>query len=285
MNPLRQRMIEDMQVRHLAPKTQSSYIQQIAAFARYFKKSPELLGPEDIRTWQLHLTQKGLSASSLTVATCAIRFVYNITLQRSWGIQQIPMPKVPQKLPVILSREEVARLLNCVTDAGQHAILATAYATGLRLSELTHLRITDIDKDRLTIRVQQGKGQKDRYVMLSPRLLVELRAWWKQTRSPHWLFPGSRLDQPVSNGAIQKACQQARRLAGIEKKITPHSLRHAFATHLLEAGTDLRTIQLLLGHRSLNTTARYLKMATPAICAAISPLDLLPSSGSASTQS
>lgn len=278
-------MIEDMQVRRLAPKTRLSYVQQVAAFARYFNKSPELLEPEHIRTYQLYLTQKGLSASSLTVATCALRFVYNVTLQRPWGIQQIPMPRVPQRLPVILSREEIARLLDCVTDAGQHAVLATAYATGLRLSELTHLRITDVDKDRMTIRVEQGKGQKDRYVMLSERLLPELRTYWKQTRSRIWLFPGSHLHEPISKGAIQKACQQARRKAGIGKHITPHSFRHAFATHLLEAGTDLRTIQLLLGHRSLTTTARYLKMATPAICAARSPLDLLPRSGVTQPQS
>jgi integrase/recombinase XerD len=269
-------MIEDMQVRRLAPKTQSSYVQQVAAFARYFHKSPELLSPEDIRTWQLYLTQKGLSASSLTVATAALRFVFRITLKRTWSIDQIPLPKVPQKLPVILSREEVARFLESAPDAGQHAILTTAYATGLRVSELTHLRVADIDSQRMTIRVEQGKGQKDRYVMLSPRLLAELRAWWKQARSQNWLFPGADLQEPVSIGAIQKACQNARHRAGIDKHITPHSLRHAFATHLLEAGTDLRTIQLLLGHRSLATTARYLRMATPTVCAATSPLDLLP---------
>lgn len=276
MNPLRQRMTEDMQVRHLAPKTQSSYVQQVAAFARYFGKSPELLEPEDIRTYQLYLIRKGLSASSLIVATAALRFVYRVTLKRPWNIDQIPLPRVPQRLPVILSREEVARLLGCVTDAGQHAILTTAYATGLRLSELTHLRIADIDSQRMAIRVEQGKGQKDRYVMLSEKLLPELRDYWKRTRSPHWLFPGSPPDEPISKGAIQKACQQARQRAGIDKHVTPHSLRHAFATHLLEAGTDLRIIQLLLGHRSLNTTARYLKMAASTVCAAVSPLDLLP---------
>ena len=284
MNPLRQRMIEDMQVRHLAPKTQSSYVQQVAAFARYFHKSPELLNPEDIRTWQLHLTQKGLSASSLTVATAALRFIYRVTLKKPWSIDQIPLPKVPQKLPVILSCEEVDHLLQCAIDPGVHAVLTTAYATGLRISELTHLRIADIDSQRMTIRVEQGKGQKDRYVMLSNRLLPELRAWWKQTRSPHWLFPGTDPHQPISIGAVQKACQQARRRAGIDKHITPHSLRHAFATHLLEAGTDLRIIQLLLGHRSLATTARYLRMATPTICAATSPLDLLPGSGPSQPQ-
>ena len=276
MNPLRQRMIEDMQVRNLAPKTQKSYVQQVAAFALYFGKSPELLEPEDIRTYQLYLIRKGLSASSIIVATAALRFVYRITLKRPWSPDQIPLPKSPQRLPVILSREEVARLLRSVTDAGQHAILATAYATGLRLSELTHLRVADIDSQRMTIRVEQGKGQKDRYVMLSEKLLPELRDYWKRTHSPRWLFPGSHPGEPISKGAIQKACQQARQRAGIEKHVTPHSLRHAFATHLLEAGCDLRVIQLLLGHRSLNTTARYLKMAASTVCAAVSPLDLLP---------
>jgi site-specific recombinase XerD len=278
-------MIEDMQVRHLAPKTQLSYQQQVTAFARHFHKSPQLLGPEDIRSYQVYLTrEKKLSASSLIVATAALRFLYRITLQKPWSIAQIPLPKMPQKLPVILSREEVAHLLACAPGLQPHAILCTAYATGLRLSELCHLRLTDIDSQRMVIRVEQGKGQKDRYVMLSPRLLDELRAYWKQSRPRPWLFPGARADQPISKGAVEQACHRARQRAGIAKPITPHSHRHAFATHLLEAGTDLRTIQLLLGHRSLNTTARYLKMAAPAVRAVTSPLDLLPGYGSPSPE-
>lgn len=285
MNPLRQRMIEDMQVRHLAPKTQLSYQQQVAAFARYFNRSPQLLGPEEIRTYQVYLTcEKKLSASSLILATCALRFLYKITLQKPWGITQIPLPKVPQKLPVILSQEEVALLLENAIGAQSHAILATAYATGLRLSELRHLHLTDIDSQRMVVRVEQGKGQKDRYVMLSPLLLEELRAYWKQTYSPIWLFPGAAADQPISPGAVEKACQQARRRAGITKHVTPHSLRHAFATHLLEAGTDLRKIQLLLGHRSLATTSRYLKVAPESLSAVISPLDRLPGYAPSSRQ-
>jgi len=277
MSPLRQRMIEDMQVRHLAPKTQLSYVQQVAAFARHFGKSPQLLGPEHIRTYQVYLTcEKKLSASSLTVATAALRFLYKVTLPRPWSVQQIPLPKLPQKLPVILSREEVARLLECSPDVKHHALLTTAYATGLRLSELTHLRPTDIDSHRMVIRVEQGKGQKDRYVMLSPRLLAELRAYWKHTPGRPWLFPGATAGQPIQNGAVEQACQQACRRAGLAKHVTPHSLRHAFATHLLESGADLRTIQLLLGHRSLATTARYLKMTPLTVCAVASPLELLP---------
>lgn len=284
MSPLRQRMIEDMQVRHLAPKTQLSYQQQVAAFARHFNKSPQFLQPEDIRTYQVYLTrEKKLSASSLTVATAALRFLYKVTLQKPWCIEQIPFPRMPEKLPVILSREEVAHLLECTTGQ-QHAILTTAYATGLRVSELTHLRLADIDSQRMVIRVDQGKGQKDRYVMLSPRLLQELRAYGKQAHLRLWLFPGAGADQPIGKGAIEQACQKAGQRAGIAKHITPHSLRHAFATHLLEAGADLRTIQLLLGHRSLATTARYLKMAAQTVCAVSSPLDRLPAYAPASSR-
>lgn len=280
MSPLRQRMIEDMQVRHLAPKTQSSYVQQVAAFARHFNQSPEGLGLDDIRSYQVYLIHKKLSASSLTVATAALRFLYRITLKKPWSIEEIPLPKVPQRLPEILSAQEVARLLDCVTDAKHRTILTTAYATGLRISELCHLRVADVDSQRMVLRVEQGKGQKDRYVMLSPRLLEQLRAYWRRYRPKHWLFPGQGDDQPLDKGAIERACQKACGLAGIPKHITPHSLRHAFAVHLLEGGADLRTIQLLLGHRSLNTTARYLRMATQTVCKAISPLERLPGSGS-----
>ena len=251
----------------------------MAAFARHFNKSPELLGPEDIRSYQVYLTQdKQLSASSLTVATAALRFIYKVTLQKPWSIDLIPMPRLPRKLPVILSQQEVAHLLDCTAGIKQHAILATAYATGLRVSELTHLLLTDIDSKRMVIRVDQGKGQKDRYVMLSPRLLKELQVYWKHDHPRPWLFYGASPDQPIHIGAIEKACQQARSRAQIAKHVTPHSLRHAFATHLLEAGTDLRTIQLLLGHRSLATTARYLRVAPQSVCAVTSPLDLLPPS-------
>lgn len=270
-------MIEDMQVRHLAPQTQLSYQQQVAAFARHFHQSPQWLGPEEIRTYQLYLLhQKKLSASSLTVVTCALRFLYRVTLHQPWAIERIPFPKTPQKLPVILSPPEVAQLLACAPGMQQHAILSTAYAAGLRVSELTHLRLSDIDSQRMVIRVQQGKGQKDRYVMLSPRLLEQLRLYCQWAHPREWLFPGASAGQPIGKGAIEQACHKARLRAGITKHVTPHSLRHAFATHLLEAGTDLRTIQLLLGHRSLATTARYLKMAPQTVCAVISPLDRLP---------
>ncbi len=277
MTPLRQRMLEDMGIRNLAENTQSAYLQQIAAYSRYFNRSPDQLGPEAIRTYQLYLMEvRALTPSSICVATGALRFLYKVTLKRSWAVEEIPMPKRPRKLPEILSPEEVMHFLNAITNHKHRAILMTAYAAGLRVSEATHLKVTDIDSQRMMLRVEQGKGMKDRYVMLSPRLLDVLRSYWKSARPTQWMFPGEVPGQPITREAVGLACQKARRDAGITKPITPHSLRHAFATHLLESGADLRTIQLLLGHRSLATTARYLKVATSTVCATASPFDLLP---------
>jgi integrase/recombinase XerD len=277
MTPLRRRMLEDMGIRNLAENTQLSYLQQISAYARHFGRSPEELGPEDVRTYQVHLVEvRKLSPGSVGIATSALRFLYKVTLKRDWAPEDIPMPKKPFRLPVILSREEVTRLLECVESLKHRTILTTAYAAGLRLSEATHLRITDLDSQRMVLRVEQGKARKDRYVMLSPRLLEALRSYWKVARPRTWLFPGDLPDQPITKGAVEAACQKAHRASGLTKPITPHSLRHAFATHLLEAGTDVRTIQLLLGHRSLATTSRYLKVATSTVCATASPFDWLP---------
>ena len=277
MTPLRQRMLEDMTIRNLAENTQSSYIQQVIAYAKHFHRDPEELGPEEIRAYQLHLTQtRRLSASSVSVATGALRFLYRVTLKRAWSIDEIPMPKRPFRLPVILSREEVMHILESIDSRKHRAILMVAYAAGLRVSEATHLKPTDIDSQRMMLRVDQGKGRKDRFVMLSPRLLDELRAYWKAVHPTLWLFPGDCSSQPITRSAVEQACQKALRASGISKPITPHSLRHAFATHLLESGTDVRTIQLLLGHRSLATTSRYLKVATTTVCATTSPFDLLP---------
>jgi site-specific recombinase XerD len=217
-----------------------------------------------------------LSASSVSVATGALRFLYKVTLKRGWAVEEIPMPKRPFRLPVILSREEVMHFLDSIGNLKHQAILTVAYAAGLRISEATHLKVTDIDSQRMMLRVDQGKGRKDRYVMLSPRLLDVLRAYWKTFRPTLWLFPGDLPDQPITRDAVGQACQKAHRASGITKPITPHSLRHAFATHLLESGTDVRTIQLLLGHRSLATTSRYLKVSTSTVCATASPFDLLP---------
>ena len=277
MTPLRQRMLEDMGIRNLAENTQSAYLQQIAAYSRYFNRSPDQLGPEEIRTYQLYLMEvRALTPSSICVATGALRFLYKVTLKRTWAVEEIPMPKRPRKLPEILSPKEVMHFLNAITNHKHRAILMTAYAAGLRVSEATHLKVTDIDSQRMMLRVEQGKGMKDRYVMLSTRLLDVLRTYWKSARPTRWMFPGEVPGQPITREAVGLACQKARRDAGIAKPITPHSLRHAFATHLLESGGDLRTIQLLLGHRSLATTARYLKVATTTVCATTSPFDLLP---------
>ena len=277
MTPLRRRMIEDMQIRNLAKNTQKTYLLQVSAFASFFRQSPEKLGPEDIRTYQVHLIdEKKLSPSSLCITVSALRFLYNVTLKEPWAVDEIPMPRKPQTLPVILSRDEVKRLLECAPSLKHHALLSTLYATGLRISEACHLKVTDIDSDRMTVRVDQGKGRKDRYSLLSPRLLAILRQYWKETRpSTDWLFPSPRLNRPISRGAVTRACQEAHARSGLKKPATPHSLRHAFATHLLESGTELRTIQLLLGHRSLSTTARYLKLATTQVCATTSPFELL----------
>jgi site-specific recombinase XerD len=278
MTPLRQRMLEDMQVRNLSPHTQRSYVQQVSQFARHFEKSPEDLCPEDIRAYQVYLTnERKLAVSSTLIAVAALRFLYTVTLKRDWTIGDIiPAPKKPQCLPIVLSPDEVLQFLECVPGLKHRAILTTCYAAGLRISEALHLKPTDIDSSRMVIRVEQGKGQKDRYVMLSPKLLELLRAWWHAARPRHWLFPSQIVTNPLTRSAVEQVCQQAHARSRIRKPITPHSLRHAFAVHLLEAGTDVRTIQLLLGHRSLATTARYLRIATIKVCSTTSPLDWLP---------
>ena len=281
MTPLRQRMLEDMQVRNLSPHTQRAYVENVAKFARHFGRSPAVLGPEEIRAYLVYLTtEKQLAPSSVGIAVCALRFLYKVTLQKAWTVDDvIPAPKKPRPLPVVLSPAEVRQFLDCVPTLEHRAILTTCYAAGLRISEALHLRPTDIDSRRMVIRIDQGKGQLDRYVMLSPTLLDLLRQWSRVARSKTWLFPGPRATQPVRRPAVAHRCEQARRRSRIAKPVTPHSLRHAFAVHLLEAGTDIRTIQLLLGHRCLATTARYLRIATVTVCATTSPLEGLPRSG------
>jgi site-specific recombinase XerD len=271
-------MTEDMQVRNLALNTQMSYVQQVSLFARHFNKSPEELSPEDIRAYQVYLTnERKLAPGSILIAVAALRFLYKVSLKKDWAFEDvIPAPKKPQKLPIVLSPEEVLQFLEYVRGTKHRAILTTCYAAGLRISEAIRLTVPDIDSARMVIRVNQGKGQKDRYVMLSPRLLETLRDWWRMEKPKHWLFPGDLPGQHISKDAVEQACQKARRRCSIPKPTTPHSLRHAFAVHLLESGTDVRTIQLLLGHRSLATTARYLRIATTKVCSTSSPLDLLP---------
>ena len=278
MTSLRRRMIEDMQIRNLAVNTQKSYLQQVSLFARYFQKSPELLGPEQIRAYQVYMTnEKKLSTKSITIAISALRFLYRVTLKKNWSFADlIPAPKVPKKLPIILSPEEVVQFLDTVRSRKHRAILTTCYAAGLRISEAVALTPAVIDSKRMVLRVEQGKGKKDRYVMLSPKLLEILRAWWRVEKPKDWLFPGDLPGRHITTYAVEHECTKAQRICKIPKPITPHSLRHAFAVHLLEQGADVRTIQLLLGHSSLATTAKYLRIATSKVCSTSSPLDLLP---------
>jgi integrase/recombinase XerD len=278
MTSLRQRFIEDMQIRNLAVNTQDSYVQQVSRFARHFNKSPELLGPEQIRGYRVYLTnERKLATGSILIAISALRFLYKVTLKKDWTFEDIiPAPKKPQTLPVVLSPEEVIRFLESVESRKHRAILSTCYGAGLRVSESVALTPPAIDSKRMVLRVEQGKGMKDRYVMLSPKLLEILREWWRVERPQHWLFPGDMPGQHITKDAVEGACRKAHHTCKISKPITPHSLRHAFAVHLLEQGTDVRTIQLLLGHRSLATTAKYLRIATSKVCSTTSPLDLLP---------
>lgn len=277
MSPLRRRMIDDMQIRNLTPNTQRVYVAQVARFAGYFGKSPELLGPAEIRTYLIHLTQeRRLAASSIIVTVSALRFLFTVTLKRPWPVDDdIPAGHQAKKLPVVLSQEEVARLLSAVDNLKHRMVLTVCYATGLRISEAVRLQPAAIDSQRMVIRVDQGKGRKDRYVMLSPKLLDLLRDYWQRTHPGVWLFPGRSPGKPISALSIDRTCREVRLRCGIDKPVAPHALRHAFAVHLLEAGTDLHTIQLLLGHRNLSTTARYLMIATSTVCATASPLDAL----------
>ena len=276
MTPLRRRMIEDMRVRNLSPNTQQLYIDRVAKFARYFGKSPELLGPEDVRAYQVYLIhQKRASSSMLQQTVCALRFLYRNTLGKEWALPYIPTPKREKKLPVVLSREEVARFLEHLPNLKHRALIITAYATGMRVSEVVSLRAADIDSDRMMIRVEQGKGRKDRYVMLSPNLLELLRAYWRIARPADWLFPGQRPGTHLTAKRALQVCIKAGTAAGLTKRATVRALRHSFATHLLEAGANIRVIQVLLGHRSLRTTAKYTHVSRETICSTSSPLDQL----------
>ena len=274
---LRHRMIQDMAIRNMASGTQRRYVDAVAKFAAYHRKSPAILDIEDIRTYQIHLVhERQVSWSVFNIAVCALRFLYRTTLIQDWKVQHIPFPRTRRKsLPIILSPEEVATFLQAVTNFKLRVMLMTAYATGLRVSEVCNLRVTDIDSERMLIRVEMGKGSRDRYVMLSSRLLDELRKYWRAARPSGYLFPGSAPNTHTSAASVQAACRRAVRAAGLTKKVTPHQMRHAFATHLLEAGRDVRSIQILLGHRGIQTTARYLHVSTRHLSTITSPLDAL----------
>ncbi len=276
MTTLRQRLIEDLQVRNRSPHTIRSYVACIAHFARHFGKSPELLGPEAIRQYQVYLVnERRVSLSYLIQIVSALRFLYCVTLQRDWAIRHIAYPKQPKRLPVVLSQAEVRRLFDAIRSPRHLAILMTAYAAGLRLSEVTQLLTTDIDSSRMVIRVRQGKGHKDRYVMLAPTLLEVLRLHWRRERPATWLFPGQHPDQPICNHVVQEVCRKAGIAAGLKKPVTVRTLRHSFATHLLESGKDIRIIQTLLGHRNVRTTEVYTYVSTETVRAAESPLESL----------
>jgi site-specific recombinase XerD len=275
ISPLRRRMIEDMRVRNLSPTTQRSYIHAVKKFSQYFGRSPDRLGAEQIRAYQLHLVSRGVAWATLNQVVSALRFFFRVTLSRTDLPELIPYARVPKTLPVILSQQEVARFLEAVDGLRTRVALTTAYATGLRASEVVALRIEDIDSSRMLIRVQRGKGGKQRYVMLSPTLLGILRAYYKIERPRNWLFPGRLSHKPIDPSTLNGACRLAAAAARLGKRANVHNLRHAFATHLLEQGTDIRIIQALLGHSHLHTTARYVNVATTTIATAQSPLDRL----------
>jgi integrase/recombinase XerD len=286
MTPLRLRMIEDMQLRNLSPETQRAYVHYIFGLARFYQTSPEHLSLEEIREYQLYLiNERRYAPESVNAFVAAGKFLYNVTLETPWPEGALPRARVPHKLPVVLSATEVAEFFQHVCTIRYRAALMAAYGAGLRVSEVVTLQVGDIDSKRMLIRVRQGKGKKDRYAMLSPRLLQVLRCWWRswhpsspqpQNVSPEdWLFPGWRKGRHMNTESLQTACREAARLAGLAKRVTVHTLRHSFATHMLEAGTDIRIIQALLGHTRIDTTARYAAVSPNAIGRAVSPLERL----------
>lgn len=276
MTALRQRMLDDLRIRNYAPSTVECYVRSVAEFAKHFRKSPEHLGPEEIRSWQLYLlNEKKIKLSSYIQAICGLRFFYRHTLNRKIDIEHIPLPRYEKKLPMILSKEEVKALLEAPKNLGHRAILATMYGSGLRVSEVTNLKMSDLDRDRKVIWVRRGKGHKDRQVMLAEPLREVLIAYWRWKRPTDWLFPGGKPDCHIARETVFETCRKAARLAGITKAVHPHSLRHAFATHLLDDGVSLLVIQKLLGHANLKTTARYLHVADSTVHSTRSPLEML----------
>jgi site-specific recombinase XerD len=269
-------MLEDLQIRNYAPSTVRCYIRAVAAFARHFRKSPEELGPEEIRQYQIFLLhEKKVKLATYIQAVAALRFLYRNTLHQKIDIDRIPLPRYEQKLPVVPSREEVKALLEAPRNLGHRAILAVMYGAGLRVSEAANLKVGDLDGERKVIWVRGGKGNKDRQTMLSDPLREVLAAYWRWKRPTDWLFPGGKPGCPITREAVFDTCKKAARRAGIDKPLHPHSLRHAFATHLLDDGVSLPVIQVLLGHRNLKTTARYLHVSDAAVRSTRSPLEML----------
>jgi len=281
ISPLRQRMIDDMSLRKLKPRTQESHIRAVKRLTRFLKRAPDTATAEDLRSFQLHMTTHGASSHTINVTITGLRFFFETTLENYEVMRKMSTVREPRKLPVILSTDEVRRLLEATTKLKYRAALSTAYGAGLRASEVAHLKVKDIDSDRMVIHVEQGKGSKDRNAMLSPVLLAVLRQWWRAAQAERkmltggWLFPGQNPVNPISTRQLRRVMEAAVNLAGLDKRVSLHSLRHAFATHLLEQGVDIRMIQVLLGHRKLETTATYSHVATRTLRDIQSPLDNL----------
>jgi integrase/recombinase XerD len=272
---LRQRMIDDMLVRRIGEKTQQTYIRAVKNLANFLKRSPDTASNEDLRRFQLHLAEQRVGAPTINSTVSALRFFFTVTLDRADAVRHLTFVHEPRKLPLVLSPAEVARFLEAAPGIKYKAALSVAYGAGLRISEVVALKVCDIDSKRMMLRVEQGKGRKDRHAMLSPVLLDLLRDWWRIARPTAWLFPGRDPVHPMSTRQLTRACHAAADMAEIKKRVTPHTLRHSFATHLLEQNVDIRVIQVLLGHAKLETTALYTRIATNTIRAVMSPLDRL----------
>jgi len=268
-------MLDDMQIRDFSPHTQAAYTRYVRRFAEHFGRSPAELGPEHIRGFQVHLKDNGASMATLQNVVAALRFLYRVTLGKEWTTEMIPYPKPPRKLPIVLSQKEVQALLGAAKNIREKAMLTTCYGGGLRVAELTHLRVGDINSERMVIEVRGGKMAKDRQVPLSPKLLQLLRDYWRQERPDEWLFPGQNALKPITTRSIRRMIDRVAVRAGIKRRVTPHTLRHSFATHLMESGANIRVIQRMLGHASLSTTAFYTHLSTSEMLKAGNPLDII----------
>ncbi len=280
-SPLRQRMIDDMTLRRLSPKTQSAYLRAVTNFTRFFGQAPDEASAEDLRRYQLHMVEQSVSNLTINATITGLRFFFDVTLDRTEAMKKMSAVHTPHKLPVILSVEEVKRLLEAAPNLKSRAALSVAYGAGLRASEVTHLKVSDIDSERKIIRVEQGKGRRDRYALLAPSLLTLLRAWWVEGHRfgkmlpGGWLFPGMDPVDPLSTRQLNRIIKLAAHAADIDKRVSMHTLRHSFATHLLEQKVDIRIIQVLLGHQKLDNTARYSQVATKTLTEVTSPLEHL----------